>query len=119
MSPLRRVASPRHRRHVFLPMDRRPLLHSTAVTIDLAAVAALPSPSSPAPFSVDIDLAAVAVHPSSSTAAPFSTMPVPLVSTCIRRSRSVCKMVACAKGIRMPAKGLSVFRCDVEVDARR
>uniref|UniRef100_A0A0E0DPX5 Uncharacterized protein n=1 Tax=Oryza meridionalis TaxID=40149 RepID=A0A0E0DPX5_9ORYZ len=147
MSPLHRIASPRHRRHVLLPMDRRPILHSTAVAIDLAAIAALPSPSSSALFSVDIDLAAVAALPSSSTAAPFSNMPVPLASPCIRcpllqrigsrRSpsrhhpsrvdllrvplwqpppwlvvRSVCKMVACAKGIRMPAKGLSVFRAD-------
>ncbi len=37
---------------------------------------------------------------------------------------SVCKTVACAKGgmregIRMPAKGLSLFRCDIVADARR
>ncbi|EEC75787.1 hypothetical protein OsI_12709 [Oryza sativa Indica Group] len=30
---------------------------------------------------------------------------------------SVYKTVACAKGICMPAKGFSVFRCDVEADA--
>uniref|UniRef100_A0A0E0QYJ5 Uncharacterized protein n=1 Tax=Oryza rufipogon TaxID=4529 RepID=A0A0E0QYJ5_ORYRU len=65
-------------------MDRCPL-HSTAVAIYLAAVAALPSPSSSAPFSVDIDLAAVAALPSPSTGAPFSTAPVPPASPCIRR----------------------------------
>ncbi|BAS78197.1 Os02g0292400 [Oryza sativa Japonica Group] len=34
------------------------------------------------------------------------------------RAGSVCKTVACVKGICMPAKGFSVYRCDVEADAR-
>uniref|UniRef100_A0A0E0NYH8 Uncharacterized protein n=1 Tax=Oryza rufipogon TaxID=4529 RepID=A0A0E0NYH8_ORYRU len=101
MSPLRRIASSRHRRHVLLPINRRPLLLSTAVAIDLAAIAALPSPSTATPFST------VPLPPAPpASAAPFST-------------RSVYKTVACAKGIRMPAKGFSVFRCDIEADARR
>uniref|UniRef100_A0A0E0IIX4 Uncharacterized protein n=1 Tax=Oryza nivara TaxID=4536 RepID=A0A0E0IIX4_ORYNI len=64
-------------------MDRRTLLHSTAVAIDLAA--------------------------------PFSEILCKESRGDSRASGSVCKTVACAKGgmregIRMPAKGLSVFR---------
>uniref|UniRef100_A0A0E0D2V7 Uncharacterized protein n=1 Tax=Oryza meridionalis TaxID=40149 RepID=A0A0E0D2V7_9ORYZ len=32
---------------------------------------------------------------------------------------SVCRTVACVKGICMPAKGVSVYRCDVEVDPHK
>ncbi|KAF2940319.1 hypothetical protein DAI22_03g263401 [Oryza sativa Japonica Group] len=68
MSPLRRIASSRHRRHVLLPINRRPLLLSTAVAIDLAAIAALPSPSTATPFST------VPLPPAPpASAAPFSS----------------------------------------------
>ncbi|BAS85358.1 Os03g0627701 [Oryza sativa Japonica Group] len=152
MSPLRRIASSRHRRHVLLPINRRPLLLSTAVAIDLAAIAALPSPSTATPFST------VPLPPAPpASAAPFSSEsphvdllratsdPVPISSASPSgnlllgwwlfvlqsivlyfdyllewlEARSVYKTVACAKGIRMPAKGFSVFRCDIEADARR
>jgi hypothetical protein len=32
---------------------------------------------------------------------------------------SVCKTVACVKWICIPAKGFSVYRCDIEADAHQ